>query len=197
VYNVLAATATTLALGCDLSAVRAGLAGLPAIPGRMERVEAGQPFAALVDFAHNAYALDAALAAARLLCAPGGRVIVVFGAAGERDTVKRPEMGRVAGRRAACGDHQRRPAPRNPRHHRAVAASCEPRAGAGRGYGAADRAAAIRVSTWRVRATCWCWPAKATNNPWRCPAARSRGTIARLCAGRSPDTAFDARCPPC
>jgi UDP-N-acetylmuramoyl-L-alanyl-D-glutamate--2,6-diaminopimelate ligase len=127
VYNVLAASAAALALGCDLPAVRAGVASLPAIPGRMERVEAGQPFAALVDFAHNAYALDAALAAARLLCAPGGRVIVVFGATGERDTAKRPEMGRVAGRRAdlvvLTSDDPRREKPED--IIAAVAVGCE------------------------------------------------------------------------
>ena len=69
------------------------------MPGRFEPVDEGQPFAVLVDYAHKPGALEGALAAARDAAA-GGRVIVVFGAGGDRDASKRPEMGEVAARLA-------------------------------------------------------------------------------------------------
>jgi UDP-N-acetylmuramoyl-L-alanyl-D-glutamate--2,6-diaminopimelate ligase len=97
-YNALAVVALGEALGLDAGAVRGGLESVAGVPGRMERVVAGQPFAVVVDFAHTPGALEAALgelgAAVR---AEGGRVISVFGASGERDVAKRPLMGRVAG----------------------------------------------------------------------------------------------------
>jgi UDP-N-acetylmuramoyl-L-alanyl-D-glutamate--2,6-diaminopimelate ligase len=81
------------------STVAAGLASAPPVPGRFEPVDEGQPFAVLVDYSHKPGALAGALAAARE-AAPGGRVILVFGAGGERDASKRPEMGEVAARLA-------------------------------------------------------------------------------------------------
>jgi UDP-N-acetylmuramoyl-L-alanyl-D-glutamate--2,6-diaminopimelate ligase len=95
VCNILAAVAAVLGLGLDAAAIREGVAALTGVPGRMERVERGQPFMALVDFAHTPNALRRALETARSL-APGGRVILVFGCAGLRDAEKRPLMGRVA-----------------------------------------------------------------------------------------------------
>jgi UDP-N-acetylmuramoyl-L-alanyl-D-glutamate--2,6-diaminopimelate ligase len=95
VFDILAATATALALGIDVGAIQAGVAAMHGVPGRMERVDRGQPFTALVDFAHTPNALRRALETARQL-AGGGRVIVVFGCAGLRDVQKRPMMGRVA-----------------------------------------------------------------------------------------------------
>ena len=71
----------------------------PPVPGRFESVDEGQPFAVLVDYAHKPGALEGALAAARD-AAGGGRVIVVVGAGGDRDTSKRPQMGEVAARLA-------------------------------------------------------------------------------------------------
>ena len=67
------------------------------IPGRMERIDEGQPFTAIVDFAHTPNALRAALLAARQWVSEQGRVIVVFGSAGLRDREKRRMMGEVAG----------------------------------------------------------------------------------------------------
>jgi UDP-N-acetylmuramoyl-L-alanyl-D-glutamate--2,6-diaminopimelate ligase len=95
VFNVLAASATALALGIESQAIQEGVAAMRSIPGRMERVDRGQPFIALVDFAHTPNSLRRALETARALSA-GRRVIVVFGCAGLRDVEKRPIMGRIA-----------------------------------------------------------------------------------------------------
>ncbi len=101
VHNALAVVALGEALGLAPAAVLAGLATLDLVPGRMERIEAGQPFGVIVDFAHS----PASLATVLDLLAPsaaarGGGLIVVFGSAGERDTDKRPQMGQIAGDRA-------------------------------------------------------------------------------------------------
>lgn len=94
--NVLAAAATAAVLDVPCAAVREGLRAFSGVPGRMERIERGQPFTALVDFAHTPNSLRQALLASRQLAAPGGRVIVVFGCAGRRDVAKRPLMGLAA-----------------------------------------------------------------------------------------------------
>lgn len=96
VSNILAASAAALALGIAPEAVAAGAAAVSGVPGRMQRIDAGQDFTAIVDFAHTPNALRRALEALRLLAAPGGRVIVVFGSAGLRDRQKRRMMGDVA-----------------------------------------------------------------------------------------------------
>jgi UDP-N-acetylmuramoyl-L-alanyl-D-glutamate--2,6-diaminopimelate ligase len=96
VFNVLAATATALSLGVEPQAIQAGVAAMHSVPGRMERMDRGQPFTAIVDFAHTPNSLRRALEAARGLAAGEGRVIVVFGCAGLRDVEKRPMMGRIA-----------------------------------------------------------------------------------------------------
>jgi UDP-N-acetylmuramoyl-L-alanyl-D-glutamate--2,6-diaminopimelate ligase len=101
VHNALAVVALGEALGLDAVAVRAGLATLDRVPGRMERIEAGQPFGVVVDFAHSPASLQTVLdLLAPTAAARGGGVIAVFGSAGERDTAKRPQMGRIAGERA-------------------------------------------------------------------------------------------------
>lgn len=98
VHNILAAVATARALDMDGEAIRAGVAAVRGVVGRMERIDRSQPFTAIVDFAHTPNALENALRAARELTA--GRVIVVFGCPGLRDRAKRPWMGGVAGRLA-------------------------------------------------------------------------------------------------
>jgi UDP-N-acetylmuramoyl-L-alanyl-D-glutamate--2,6-diaminopimelate ligase len=99
VWNCLAAIAATVdGLGVDPQAARSGIATLKGIPGRMERIDEGQNFTAVVDFAHTPNALDRAIAAARTMT--DGQVIVVFGCAGLRDHEKRTLMGEVAGRAA-------------------------------------------------------------------------------------------------
>ena len=94
VLNALAAVAAALALGVDDATIAAGLPRAARVPGRFEPVDEGQPFAVLVDYAHTPDSLENVLRAARPLAA--GRVIVVFGAGGDRDRAKRPLMGAVA-----------------------------------------------------------------------------------------------------
>jgi len=97
--NALAAAATALAAGLDVGSAAAGLSAPLVVPGRMERVEAGQPFPVVVDYAHTPDGLEQVLRAARPLLGQGkhfGRLVVVFGCGGDRDRAKRPEMGRVA-----------------------------------------------------------------------------------------------------
>jgi UDP-N-acetylmuramoyl-L-alanyl-D-glutamate--2,6-diaminopimelate ligase len=95
VSNCLAAAIAALAvLQLSPKAVRQGVAALAGIPGRMERIDAGQPFLALVDFAHTPNSLRRALAVAQTLTP--GRVIAVFGCAGLRDVEKRTMMGEIA-----------------------------------------------------------------------------------------------------
>ncbi len=101
VHNALAVVALGEAVGLDPGAVRTGLEGLASVPGRMERIEAGQPFGVVVDYAHSPASLQAVLdLLAPVAAARGGGLIAVFGSAGERDTAKRPLMGRIAGERA-------------------------------------------------------------------------------------------------
>lgn len=95
ISNALAAiTAAVAGLGVSPEDARAGVAALPGVPGRMERIDEGQPFTAIVDFAHTPNSLRRALAAAKLLTR--GRVIAVFGCAGLRDVEKRTLMGEIA-----------------------------------------------------------------------------------------------------
>lgn len=98
VSNILAAVSAALALNVPAAAIQAGIAAMPGVPGRMERISLGQPFTAIVDFAHTPNALEQALRTLRPLTA--SRLIVVFGCAGERDIAKRPLMGQVAGQYA-------------------------------------------------------------------------------------------------
>ena len=98
VYNCLAAVAVGLSQGVEAEAIQRGAASVKGVIGRMERIDEGQDFLAIVDFAHTPRALEAALETARRLA--GGRVIVVFGCAGLRDVQKRPWMGRIAGQLA-------------------------------------------------------------------------------------------------
>jgi UDP-N-acetylmuramoyl-L-alanyl-D-glutamate--2,6-diaminopimelate ligase len=93
VENALAAAAAARALGVDDETIREGLEALDRVPGRFERVDEGQPFTVLVDYAHTPGALETALRSAREL--DRGRVICVFGAGGDRDRSKRPLMGQV------------------------------------------------------------------------------------------------------
>jgi UDP-N-acetylmuramoyl-L-alanyl-D-glutamate--2,6-diaminopimelate ligase len=96
--NALVALAAGHALGLELDTMAAALESAPPVPGRVQPVDEGQPFAVLVDYSHKPAALENVLATARDMAA--GRVIVVFGAGGDRDRGKRPVMGEIAARLA-------------------------------------------------------------------------------------------------
>jgi len=92
--NALAALGTACATGAALDGAVRGLEGLERVGGRMERVDLGQPFSVVIDYAHTAEALRTVLVELRV--ATTGRLWAVFGSAGERDLEKRPAMGEVA-----------------------------------------------------------------------------------------------------
>ncbi len=98
VANMLAAAAAADVLGVPAATIVAGLEATTGISGRMERIDRGQPFPVIVDFAHTPNALAQALAAARTMT--GGRVIAVFGSAGRRDVEKRRLMAEIGARDA-------------------------------------------------------------------------------------------------
>lgn len=100
VSNILAAAATAWGMELPLSAIAEGVAAVRGVPGRMECIDAGQDFLAIVDFAHTPNALRRALETGQALAGDAGRVIVVFGSAGLRDKEKRRLMGEVAGQLA-------------------------------------------------------------------------------------------------
>jgi UDP-N-acetylmuramoyl-L-alanyl-D-glutamate--2,6-diaminopimelate ligase len=94
VYNLLAAVGVALHEGVTLDRVKIGINAVTHVPGRFERVEAGQDFTVVVDYAHTDDALTRLLTAAQALRT--GRIITVFGCGGDRDRTKRPKMGRAA-----------------------------------------------------------------------------------------------------
>ena len=98
VSNLLAGIGVGLARGLSPEDIRQGIQGFRTVPGRFERVEAGQAFSVIVDYAHTEDALARLLAAARQLGRE--RIITVFGCGGDRDPGKRPKMGRVAAQRS-------------------------------------------------------------------------------------------------
>jgi UDP-N-acetylmuramoyl-L-alanyl-D-glutamate--2,6-diaminopimelate ligase len=96
--NAIAAALAARALGVGDDAIRRGIESVTGVPGRFEPIDEGQPFAVIVDYAHTPDSLENVIRAARgLLDERGdGRLVVVFGAGGDRDRAKRPLMGRVA-----------------------------------------------------------------------------------------------------
>jgi UDP-N-acetylmuramoyl-L-alanyl-D-glutamate--2,6-diaminopimelate ligase len=100
VHNALAAVALGEALELDRDVIRSGLGEVAGVPGRMERIDRGQPFSVVVDYAHSPASLQKVLDLLGPFAAShGGGLICVFGSAGERDVQKRPMMGRIAGER--------------------------------------------------------------------------------------------------
>lgn len=91
--NCLAAAAVGLVYGIDLATIVHGLERIAEMPGRLQRIECGQPFSVFVDYAHTPDALEQVLGTLRSTCR--GRLICVFGAGGQRDRTKRPLMGRA------------------------------------------------------------------------------------------------------
>jgi len=94
-YNIMAACGTALSYGFDWETIARGIAQCRNIPGRFEKVDAGQPFLVVVDYAHTDDALKNTIAVARAL--KPARVITLFGCGGDRDRSKRPLMGMAAG----------------------------------------------------------------------------------------------------
>src|SRR5207244_7534691 len=103
VYNILAAAAAS-ARGCSLEQISQAVSQFQQVPGRFERVDCGQPFTVVVDYAHTDDALRNLTSIARdfaVRAGAQGRVITVFGCGGDRDKTKRPLMGEAAGRGSA------------------------------------------------------------------------------------------------
>jgi len=101
VHNWLAAAAVGISQGASLEQIRAAMARVDSVPGRLERVDRGQPFTVVVDFAHTPQALQTVLSTLR--ATTEGRLFVLFGLAGERDPASRPAMGALAARVADFG----------------------------------------------------------------------------------------------
>ena len=97
VYNILAAIGAAQAAGISNETIEAGIRALQNVPGRFQRVDMGQPFLAIVDFAHTDDALENLIKTARELN-PKGRIITLFGCGGGKDRTKRPIMGEGSGR---------------------------------------------------------------------------------------------------
>jgi len=101
VYNILAAAAAAFARNCQAESIAGGIEHLDHVPGRFQRVDCGQPFTVVVDYAHTDDALRNLTSLARSFVRQAGnkgRVITVFGCGGDRDRAKRPLMGEASGR---------------------------------------------------------------------------------------------------
>jgi UDP-N-acetylmuramoyl-L-alanyl-D-glutamate--2,6-diaminopimelate ligase len=94
IYNILSAIGIGTALGFTGDEIARGINAMRAVPGRMEKVDEGQPFSVVADYAHTEDALVRLLEAVREITA--GKVITVFGCGGDRDRTKRPKMGAAA-----------------------------------------------------------------------------------------------------
>jgi UDP-N-acetylmuramoyl-L-alanyl-D-glutamate--2,6-diaminopimelate ligase len=97
VYNILAAIGAAQALGLSNAIIEAGIRGLESVSGRFQRIDLGQSFFVVVDYAHTDDALENLIRTARELN-PKGRIITLFGCGGGKDRTKRPVMGEVTGR---------------------------------------------------------------------------------------------------
>ncbi|APU13987.1 MULTISPECIES: UDP-N-acetylmuramoyl-L-alanyl-D-glutamate--2,6-diaminopimelate ligase [Actinoalloteichus] len=152
IANALLAAACLHADGIPADAIAAGLSSVD-VPGRMERVVEGQPFVAMVDYSHKPGAVAAVLDAARAQAE--GRVLVVLGCGGERDTGKRPAMGEEAARRAdllvVTDDNPRGEDPTSIRSAMLAGALAVPRAQRGEIVEIGDRRAAITEAVARAR----------------------------------------------
>ena len=117
VYNILLASGAALTLGLSVDEIQKGLKEMQRVPGRFERVEEGQPFAVVVDYAHTDDALRNVISVARAM--DPKRVITLFGCGGDRDRSKRPLMGMAAGELSDyCSADLRQSAQRgSTRHH--------------------------------------------------------------------------------
>jgi len=97
--NAIGAALAARVLGAGDDAIKRGIESVAGVPGRFESIDEGQPFTVIVDYAHTPDSLENVIRAARGL---GDRIVVVFGAGGDRDRAKRPVMGRVVAELADC-----------------------------------------------------------------------------------------------
>ena len=177
VSNWLAAYAAATYFGATSRDLVQAAAAQPPVPGRMNLVDAGQPFAVVVDFAHTPQALEKALDTVRSLVS--GRILLAFGLAGGRDFANRPVMGALAARRldffAITMDD---PGDEDPA---AIAEQIAAGAAIGRSRAFRRRARSTRGHPTAVRACrgpampC-CWRAKATSSAWSWATSDGRGT---------------------
>ncbi len=154
VSNALCAIAAWGEAGFDAAAVAQGIASGGGVPGRLEQVDAGQDFLAVVDYAHKPDAVTAALKALRPLTE--GRLMVVLGAGGDRDPGKRPLMGEIAARLAdvlvVTDDNPRSEEPANIRAAICAGAEQVPAAERAEIHDQGDRRQAIRLAVSLARA---------------------------------------------
>jgi UDP-N-acetylmuramoyl-L-alanyl-D-glutamate--2,6-diaminopimelate ligase len=154
VANALAAIASLAEAGFDARAVARGIATSGGVPGRLERVDAGQDFVALVDYAHKPDAVAAALTTLRPLTP--GRLVMVVGAGGDRDQGKRPVMGEIAARLAdvliVTDDNPRTEDPAAIRAAMLAGATAVPEAERAEVHECGDRREAIRLAVADARA---------------------------------------------
>jgi UDP-N-acetylmuramoyl-L-alanyl-D-glutamate--2,6-diaminopimelate ligase len=148
VANALCAVALAGEAGFDPASVAAGIAGSAGVPGRLERVDEGQGFLAVVDYAHKPDAVEAAVQALRPQTS--GTLVLVIGAGGDRDTGKRPLMGEIGARLAdvliVTDDNPRSEDPATIRAAVLAGAASVPEADRAEVVEIADRAAAIRTA---------------------------------------------------
>ncbi len=148
VANALCAIGALGEAGFDAPAVAAAMGSSPGVPGRLEQVDAGQDFLAVVDYAHKPDAVSAALGALRPLTE--GRLVVVLGAGGDRDPGKRPLMGEIAARLAdvlvVTDDNPRSEEPATIRAEVLAGARSVSRAERAELHESGDRRAAIRLA---------------------------------------------------
>ena len=111
-YNLLAALAACGEAGFEITELLPALKDITGAPGRLERVDCGQPFGVMVDYAHTPDALEKLMAEGKRLLPPGGRLHVLFGCGGERDRTKRPLMAEAVAKAADVIWHSSD----NPRH---------------------------------------------------------------------------------
>jgi UDP-N-acetylmuramoyl-L-alanyl-D-glutamate--2,6-diaminopimelate ligase len=150
VSNLLAALGALDVAGFDLGDLLQAVPGLTGAPGRLERVDRGQPFGVVVDYAHTPDALEKILAEGRRLLKPGGRLHVLFGCGGDRDRTKRPLMAAAVAAQADVVWHSSdNPRSEDPERILDDAAPGIPealRADPSRYHRLADRAGAVRLA---------------------------------------------------
>ena len=180
VYNILAAIGAALALEIPVAKIEDGIRNLELVPGRFQRIDEGQPFLVVVDYAHADDALRNLIATARELN-PAGSIITLFGAGGERDRSTRPPMGEAAGSLSdlviLTSD--------NPRSEDPLRIINDVVVGLQKVNAQLPHRAGPRRAPWKLRstrpspATSCCWPEKATKIIRFCATAPSNSTIAK------------------